>query len=818
MGKHHSFINTVDQVISDAANKGIMHLSTENMALTNNTLRVRGKDLVNFGSCSYLGLEFDQRLINGSQQAVSNYGTQFSASRAYISTCFYDELEELFCKIFKAHALVMPTTTLGHMGVVPIVVEDGDAVILDHQVHNSVQTAAKLVKARGVHVELVRHSRMDKLEERIKCLRQKHRKIWYMADGVYSMYGDTVPVNDVYALMDKYPELHFYVDDAHGMSVFGEHGAGYVLSQQPIRDRMVFTTSLAKAFATGGAVVAFNDPEIARKIRTCAASLVTSGPIQPAVLGAAIESSKIHLSNEIYELQDDLHENIKYTNLLLKKYGLPNVAEATSPVFFVGVSLPKLGYNMIHRMMEEGYYLNHGIFPGVPIKNTGIRFTITRLHTFDEIDSMISTMATHFPKAVEEEGFSMGKIYKAFKMTPPVEEKLIREVQSVVGKSQLKIQQEKTIDNIDEGTWNTVLGDRGSFDKNGMSLLEKSFTGNAEKENNWTFDYLVIKDLHDEPVLATFFTTAQCKDDMLSPEAISIQIEEKRQNDPYFLTSKTLFAGSLLTEGNHLYINKKSPLWKEAMQLFFDKMGELQEKYEVSNTVIRDLPDGDSEMDGIFTDNGYFKTYMPENHQIDDFSWSSKDEYLEKLSAKSRRHVRGEIIKHFNKYDVYYPESVSEKRIDNWYNLYLNVKNKSMALNTFTLPKKVFENIANDSNWDVITLQVKPENNKGNNHSDVAVMFCHKTRNSYSPMIIGIDYEYQKGYNVYRQMLYQGVLRANALKMKKMNFGFAATIEKKKLGAKVFTPVAYMQTKDNYNMEVIGSMSVLQKAKITAKA
>jgi 7-keto-8-aminopelargonate synthetase-like enzyme len=79
------------------------------------------------------------------------------------------------------------------------------------------------VKSRGVHVEMIRHNRMDMLEDRIKALRQKYPRIWYMADGIYSMYGDASPVNDVYELMDKYPELYYYVDDAHGMSCYGKN-------------------------------------------------------------------------------------------------------------------------------------------------------------------------------------------------------------------------------------------------------------------------------------------------------------------------------------------------------------------------------------------------------------------------------------------------------------------------------------------------------------------------------------------------------------------------------------------------------------------
>jgi len=810
MGKNLYF-DTIDQVITDAVNKGIMHLSTGDPALVGNTIKLNGKDVLNFGSCSYLGLEFDKRMITSSVEAVKSYGTQFSASRGYVSTKHYEELEGMFDIIFGAHTVVAPTTTLGHLSVIPVLVSNDDAIILDHQVHNSVHIATNLVKPRGIHVELMRHNRMDLLEDRVKVLRQKYKKIWYMADGVYSMYGDCTPVNEVYELLDKYPELFYYIDDAHGMSCFGKHGRGYVLSQKPIHEKMIFTTSLAKAFATGGAVLVFPNKELARKVRTCGAGLVTSGPMQPATLGAAIGSAKIHLSNEICTMQEELHENIKYCNLLIKHHGLPSVAETNTPVFFIGVSLPKLGYNIIHRMLKEGYYLNHGIFPGVPIKNTGVRFTITRLHTFEQIEKMVETLAHHYPKALKEVNFSMDKVYRAFNMKPLETVKAEHAVTSLINQSGLNIQHEKSIELIDEKEWDSLLGNRGTFDWNGLRFLENSFKSNKLPENNWEFDYLIVRDDSGKPVLATFMTTALSKDDMLSPNAISKQIEEQRKlsDDPYYMTSKTLFVGSLLTEGNHLYLDRTSTLWQDAMQVLFGIISDLQELYTASVVTIRDLDEDDDEMDAYLMDNGFFRIEMPENHIIEKLNWNNSEEYLSKLSYKSRKHVRQFVLRHASKYNVEIVKDYTTEDLEKWYNLYLNVKEKSLALNTFRLPIKVFKNIADHKNWEILTLTLKPEHDIRKSRNPVSVVFCYKTKDNYNPMIIGLDYSFQKEFMCYRQALYQLVLRTKSLNLKKVRLGFSASIEKRKFGAKVFSPVAYVQAKDNYNMEVLGSLNAV---------
>ncbi len=148
------------------------------------------------------------------------------------------------------------------------------------------------------------------------------------------------------------------------------------------------------------------------------------------------------------------------------------------------------------------------------------------------------------------------------------------------------------------------------------NTLENSFTNNTLKEDNWDFDYVIINDNEGNPVVATFLTTALWKDDMLSPAAVSAKVEEQRLTDPYYLTSKVMCTGSLLTEGEHIYINKQSPLWKDAMQLLFEKIYALQEQNKSTNIMLRDFSVDDSELDTFLVDNGYFKFSMPDNNIV----------------------------------------------------------------------------------------------------------------------------------------------------------------------------------------------------------
>lgn len=809
MSKTNSFYETVDQIVTYGIEKRILHLYTSDLPFDGTKILINDREVLNFGSCSYLGLEFDARVKQGAIKAIEKYGTQFSESRAYVSLGSYKELESLLEQIFEAPCVITPTTTLGHIANIPVLVADEDTVILDQQVHNSVQTAVQIVKGRGVHIELLRHNRMDLLEERIKELRGKFKRIWYMADGIYSMFGDCTPIEKVYEFLDRYPEFYFYVDDAHGMSIHGKHGRGFVLSNHQIHPKMMLTTSLNKAFASGGGLLVYGDPELARKVGTVGGPLLSSGPMQPSAIGAAIAVAKIHLSDEITGMQERLQDNIQFTLLMLKKYRLPVISKAGAAIFFIGVSLPKLGHNIVKRMLDAGYYVNLGVFPTVPMKQTGVRFTITRLHTFKEIESMVSKLSEIFPIAMEEENISFAEIYKAFKIPLPEDLILNQSFSSQNKQALLTVAHFTSIKEIQKESWDKVFKGKGIFDWDGLSVLEKGFSGNTLPEDNWLFDYYLIHDLKGTVIAATFFTTALWKDDMLSPAAISEQVEAKRKTDSYYLTGRVISSGSLITEGEHLFLNDQSPLWKEALQLLLKNAYTLQDQYKANHIVFRDFPAINMKVDNLMADNGFFRFAMPDSHLIESMPWRTAEEYYQSLSVKSRYHVR-QILRNEPEFDRAIIEGhVSEKCIDYWYRLYLNVKEKSLQLNTFALPRKFFKAMSEDQNWEVIQLHLK---NRYIEEMPCCVLFCYKSGDAYIPTIIGIDYIFNRKFGIYRQALYQVILRAKQLGKERIFFGFSASIEKKKLGGKVVPTFAYMHARDTFQLEVLSAISNLHAA------
>ena len=283
--------------------------------LSGPTFTIDGRTFLDFSTCSYLGLNRDQRLKDGAIDAVRRYGTSYSSSPAYTALPLYDTLEEQLRQITGGFVAVAQTTTLAHLAALPPLIGPDDLVLIDAQTHESVHSATAVLRGNGVQVETVPHSDMEFLGQRLAEVAGHYEEVWYLADGIYSMHGDVAPVEDVAALQAVYRNLYTYYDDAHGFGWCGRHGRGYVLSHVPLNERMVVAAGFAKAFGSLGAVIAFGDAGLARRVRLVGGPLTFSGPIPPPDLGSAVASAAIHLSEEHKELQAWLVSDIEDSNL-----------------------------------------------------------------------------------------------------------------------------------------------------------------------------------------------------------------------------------------------------------------------------------------------------------------------------------------------------------------------------------------------------------------------------------------------------------------------------------------------------------------------
>ena len=391
------------------------HLNVTGGAFTGNEMLETGEKFINFSLCDYLKLSTTTEIRQAASEAVLNNGVYAAVSRTYMKLSIYAEAEQKVSELFGKPVIITPRTTLGHIAAIPVLVDRKDAVILDHQVHTSVRLATDIVASYGVHVETIRHNRLDKLEARIKDLSASYEKIWYMADGIYSMYGDTIPAEEIEKLLDKYENFRLYVDDAHGMGWTGKNGNGYVLSKINYHKNMFLTTSLGKGYGAGGGVLVCPDESTKEQILFTGSTLIFTSPPEPSTLGAIIKAVDIHLSPEGQVLRDRLKEHLEYFYNKAEELDLPVIDKSITPIAFIAAGNPEMVTLVCQKMLKRGYHITPGVYPATPYNNGGIRVVLSLYQTKQGIDNMLEELKEEYDNMLLKYDTSIPKILSYYK-------------------------------------------------------------------------------------------------------------------------------------------------------------------------------------------------------------------------------------------------------------------------------------------------------------------------------------------------------------------------------------------------------------------
>ena len=803
----------VDDVITDGARRGLLHAAAEDEQLDGRTLTLAGRRLVNFGSCSYLGLETHPALREGVVDAVTRYGSQFSSSRAYVSAPAYARAEAELSALLGRPSLIAPSTTMGHLAALPVLLGPQDTLLLDHQVHHSVQTAAHQVRAQGTAAELVPHNDLAVLEERVAQASRTSRRVWYACDGLYSMYADYAPLAALEELVARYPALWLYVDDAHSFSWTGRHGRGYALEHlgPATLARTVVAGSLNKSFAAAGGALSFPDDELRRRVFTVGGPLIFSGPVQPPMLGAVLASLALHRTPEVARRQQHLLGLIQQFNRLATAAGLPLLALSDAPIRCVGAGTPDIAYDLVGRLRDAGVFADTATFPAVAAKRSGARLTLTAHHTPADVEHVVGVLAEALPAALAAAGSSVEVLEGRFSRQLAGRSVRRSPVAGVPRQRRpLRLERVDSIDALPPGEWDAMFGGRGSFDTAGLRTMEQVFAGGSgSSEDRWSFTYWVVRDdgRGGRPVAATFFTTALWKDDMLSSASVSAQVEALRteRGDPHYLTSTMLGMGSLLSEGDHLWLDRSAD-WRPALRLLLDAARTEEDRVGASAVVLRDLPDGDDELHELLVAEGFLRipvydTWVRELDVADDAA------FLAGLTRKQRYHQRRNVLAWEGAFraEVLQPggPGTAPADLDHLYALYRAVHARNLELNVFPLPRRVLDAVVGAPGWEVLTLSLA----EGGPGRPVAFSCQHVGATHVQPLFVGLDYAYVQDHHAYQQLLWQAVRSGQRRGAARVLFGMSADLQKSRFGAARERRWAYVQATDTYNSDVLASVT-----------
>jgi hypothetical protein len=494
------------------------------------------------------------------------------------------------------------------------------------------------------------------------------------------------------------------------------------------------------------------------------------------MLGAALASAAIHLSHELPVRQAALRERIALFDELAEEFCLPLATRDATPIRYVPLGLPRVVLDVVEGLLEDGFYTNYGAFPAVPMKHAGVRMTLTLHHRPEDIRALVGALARRVPEALERAGDSARRKAATVASSAPA----------------LALEHHRSVDALNGYEWDALLGDRGTFTVDGLRFLERVF------EDEWAFHYYVVRDRAGKPVLATFFTAALWKDDMLSSADVSRLVEQRRAADPHYLTSVTFGMGSLLTEGDHLYLDGNAD-WKGALDLLLAQVSRDADEAGAGTIVLRDLHAADRSLAQALRERGYAKLSMPDSYVLEPVE-ADDEAWLAGLSVKSRAHQRKDVLPYDDTFEV---EVVSAPRedldFDHLYSLYRAVAERSLDLNTFPLPRGIFRAMLDAPGWELMLLRLE---------GAVVAFGAHFAGGRhYAPMVIGLDYAYVHSHHSYRQALRAAMLRARALGARRVLLGMGAGFEKRRFGAHAQERVAFAQASDHYSAQVLAALA-----------
>ncbi len=348
------------------------------------TISIAGKQFINFSSNDYLGLSQRPDIIKSAISAFKKYGFGSGSSRLLCGTYIpHKKLEERIAGFKKTEsALLFNTGYAANTGIIPAIASAGWTVLSDELNHASIIDGMKLSKAG---IKIYRHRDINHLEA---LLKKSAKNNFIVTDAVFSMDGDIAPLKDIAFLSKKYKAL-LMIDDAHGTGVLGRTGRG-TLEHLGIRDAGIIQMgTLSKALGCFGAFTAGSNDLINFLINK-ARSFIYSTSLPPAVAEAGIKAIDI-VDFKSVNLRKNLWHNRQRLSDGLENLGY-DTFDSETPI------IPILAGNAENALKLSRYLYKNKIFapairpPTVPEKKCRIRFSVTALHTDEDIDRVLEVV------------------------------------------------------------------------------------------------------------------------------------------------------------------------------------------------------------------------------------------------------------------------------------------------------------------------------------------------------------------------------------------------------------------------------------------
>jgi 8-amino-7-oxononanoate synthase len=351
--------------------------------------RIGNREVINFSSYNYLGLNGDPRVAAAAKLAIDRHGISASASRiASGERSVHSALEVALAANYNAEAALCfvsghatNVTVIGHL------LGARDLILHDALIHNSGAEGVRLSGAKRIAFP---HNDWVAAERELTTHRKRHTRALILIEGHYSMDGDMPDLARFVALARRH-DAWLMVDEAHSIGVLGATGRG-VFEQQGVDPAGVdiWMGTLSKTLSGCGGYIA-GSAMLIDVLKHSAPGFVYSVGMAPA-LAAASEASLRIMREEAWRITQLQENALAFRDgARARGFDVGHSGGLGIVPIILGSSV-KAG-QISARLFEAGINVQPILFPVVPEGSARLRFFMSSEHTAQDIAITLSALS-----------------------------------------------------------------------------------------------------------------------------------------------------------------------------------------------------------------------------------------------------------------------------------------------------------------------------------------------------------------------------------------------------------------------------------------
>jgi 8-amino-7-oxononanoate synthase len=352
---------------------------------------------IDFSSNDYLGFARNEALFDAVHDFLitRNIKTNGATGSRLISGnhSLYVETEAAIAQFHQAEsALIFNSGYDANLGFFSAVPQRGDVILYDELCHASIRDGLQLSKAKSFKFSHNNPEDLQGLLEKWNAQRtaETHFDIYVALETVYSMDGDTPPLEEIVQLCEKY-NAYLVVDEAHALGVMGEHGEGvvqYLNLQSRIFARIV---TFGKGLGCHGAAV-LGSHDLQTYLVNFARSFIYTTGLSPHAV-ATIQVAYQFLHHEQATVKA-LQTRIVHMNQEVKRLGLqPLFLYSKSAIHCAIVPGNEKVRHLAQTLQAAGFEVKPILSPTVPEGQERLRICLHARTPMESITALLELLA-----------------------------------------------------------------------------------------------------------------------------------------------------------------------------------------------------------------------------------------------------------------------------------------------------------------------------------------------------------------------------------------------------------------------------------------